>query len=367
MADNRGFSIFLKYIIVVLVITCIAAAVSAWLLRKNLRQKVIRETSLTTPNGIDSLEKIVLGGVEQYILLRGTDTSHPVLLHLHGGPGAADISIARHFDTELVKHFVVVHWDQRGAGKSYNPEIPPESMTRERIVTDVLELAEMLRTRFEAEKIYLVGHSWGSEIGVLAVARRPELFYAYVGVGQVAHDLEAETISYNYALDRAIEAGNEKAVRELKEIGLPPYDEHQEIVTQRKWLARLGGVTHQELDFNDLLKIGLTSPDYSLMDGIRFFRGQNFSANALWEEAADTNLFEEVPELEVPVYFFLGKYDYNTPFEVAERYFEELDAPEGKQLIWFEEAGHMIPYESPEEYQAQLIDTVLKETFDRSG
>jgi pimeloyl-ACP methyl ester carboxylesterase len=149
------------------------------------------------------------------LLIRGWDRSNPILLHLHGGPGSADISIARFFDTELIEHFTVVHWDQRGAGKSFSPDIPPESMTRDQFVEDIRELAVLLGKRFDVPRIYLVGHSWGSEIGALAASRYPELFHAYVGVAQVVEESEQERISYQFVLDKAREAGNQKAIREL--------------------------------------------------------------------------------------------------------------------------------------------------------
>jgi pimeloyl-ACP methyl ester carboxylesterase len=160
----------------------------------------------------------------------------------------------------------------------------------------------------------------------------------------------------------AKKSGDTIAVKELEGIGAPPYENHKELSIQRKWLERFGGVTHNNKPtFNDFLKIGLTAPDYSLLDGLRFFRGQEFSEKHMYEERLHTNLFEEVPKVDIPVYFFTGRYDYNTPFELTERYYQQLDAPRGKQLIWFENSGHMIPYEEPEKYCAELL-RVLQET-----
>jgi pimeloyl-ACP methyl ester carboxylesterase len=331
--------------------------------RALMQSRVRSATAITTPKGVESLEKVTLGGVDQWLLIRGWDRSNPVLLHLHGGPGSADISIARFFDTELIRHFTVVHWDQRGAGKSFSPDIPPESMTREQFVEDIRELAELLIKRFEVSRIYLVGHSWGSEIGALAASRYPELFHAYVGVGQVVEGTEDEQISYRFVIDQARETGNQQAIRELERIGPPPYDGVSELLVQRKWLERFGGVSRsEETTMRALIKRALSSPDYSLCDAVRFFRGQSFSSAQLWNEGLETNLFEQVPRIDVPVYFFTGRHDYNTPFELAERYYRTLDAPRGKHLIWFENAAHMLPYEVPDEYADALIHRVLKET-----
>ena len=314
------------------------------------------------PNGIESLEEVILSSVKQWVLIRGSNKSKPVLLFLHGGPGSADICVARHFDGRLVEHFVMVHWDQRGAGKSYSSNIPAETMNRDQFVNDIRELSEMLIARFGVPKIYLVGHSWGSEIGILAASRYPELFHAFICLGQVVKKNEQEDISYRFVLGIANKFRNQIAIEELEGIGAPPYDNHKELSKQRKWLERFGGVSHNnKITVKDYLKIGLTSPDYSLFDGLLFLLGREFSENNMWEERLHTDLFQEVPRIDIPIYFFAGRYDYNTPSQLAERYYQQLDAPRGKKIIWFENSGHMIPYEEPEKYSDELL-RVLNET-----
>jgi pimeloyl-ACP methyl ester carboxylesterase len=359
---KRFLKIALTYLVTPLLLLFVVITLSLLAYRGYLQRKLLEESAETAPNGIDVLQKVELGGVEQWILIRGSNKSNPVLLFLHGGPGSADISLARHFDGDLVKYFVVVHWDQRGAGKSYNSQIPVQSMKRGQFVSDICELTEMLKARFHVPRVYLVGHSWGSEIGVLAASSHPELFQAYVGVGQVVDKAEQEEISYRFALDSARKSGDEKAIAELEAIGAPPYDSYRKLAVQRRWLERFGGVSHNHrITFSQLLKTGLTSPDYSLLDGLRFFRGQEFSERHLWEERLHTNLFREVPKIDIPVYFFVGRYDYNTPSELTERYYQQVEAPRGKQLVWFENSAHMIPYEEPQKYCAEL-GRVLAET-----
>ena len=146
-------------------------------------------------DSITSLEKITLGGIKQTILIRGHDTKSPILLFLHGGPGFPEMDIAYKFQRKLEEHFIVVNWDQRGAGKSFSKKIPRESMTIEQFISDAHELIRFLRERFDKEKIYLVGHSWGTTLGLLLTQRYPELFFAYVGIGQVVNALESEQIS----------------------------------------------------------------------------------------------------------------------------------------------------------------------------
>lgn len=345
------------------VLLCVVVILSLLLFRTHLQHKVLEETRITAPNGIDLLEKVSLGGIEQWIFIRGQDKSNPVLLDLHGGPGSAEIALARFSYPGLDEHFTVVHWDQRGSGKSFSSDIDPQSMTVDQFVLDTCELVEILKERFDVPKIYVTGHSWGSLLGILTVSRHPELFYAYVGDGQLVDVLKNDTISYQFTLDKARESGNEKAIRQLEEIGPPPYD-YKRLITQRKWLDRFGGVYQSpNASKGNLLMLSLTSPDYSLVDFLRYYRGILFSLKYMLPQLYEINLFEEVQTIDVPVYFFMGRYDYNTPFELTESYYRELNAPLGVTTIWFEESGHMIPDEEPEKYCDMLVNKVLKETY----
>jgi len=224
MATKKLLKIALKYVVLPFIAICILAILSFFSVRAYVQNQVRRQTEITSPNGIESLEMVRLGGIEQCISIRGWDKDNPVLLHLHGGPGTAEILFARYLDSELEKHVVVVRWDQRGAGKSYNPDIPPETMNTDQFISDTCELAEMLRKRFDEEKVYLVGHSWGSALGALTAARYPEFFHAFVGVAQFVDATENEEMTYQFTLDRAEESGNRQALSEIKEIGVPAWD-----------------------------------------------------------------------------------------------------------------------------------------------
>ena len=146
-----------------------------------------KSTRIETPNGISSLEEIALGGLKQWIFIRGTDQDNPVLLFLHGGPGAPllGMSSSRKHDAEVIEHFTVVHWDQRGAGKSFSSDIPVDSMTLDRFVEDCNELIDYLRNRFHTQKVFIVAHSGGTIIGIKTAYKYPEKIHAYVGVAQV--------------------------------------------------------------------------------------------------------------------------------------------------------------------------------------
>jgi pimeloyl-ACP methyl ester carboxylesterase len=204
-------------------------------------------TEIHTPTGISSLEQITLGNVRQWIFIRGTDQSNPVLIFLHGGPGAPifGMSSARALDSELIKHFTIVHWDQRGTGKSYNTDIPINAMTFDRLVEDCNELIDYLRSRFNTRKVFLVAHSAGTIIGLEIAHKYPEKLYAYVGVGQIINEFEREQIWYNFILGEAEKSGDTKTQNEIKEIGPPPFDSFEQVSKIEEHVSKYGGVAHE--------------------------------------------------------------------------------------------------------------------------
>ncbi|MHA1256657.1 MAG: alpha/beta fold hydrolase [Promethearchaeota archaeon] len=315
-------------------------------------------------NSVASLEKVKIGKIDQWIIIRGHDKGNPILLFLHGGPGSIEGPFAYKFQRDLEEHFIIVNWDQRGAGKSYSRKIPKDSMTIEQFILDAHELIQLLLNRFNQEKLYLVGHSWGSILGTLVVSRYPELIQAYVGIGQVVNILDNEKVSYRYTIEQAKERGNEKALKQLKK--LEPYPEKdindtKALRKQRKWLLKFNGVMHNESGWWPHLKIALGSPEYSLKDMIKSIGGLKLSLKTLWSQLFEIDFPKQIPELKVPVYICMGRFDYNTPFELARKYFNQLQAPK-KEFIWFENSAHMLNTEESEKFNDFLINTVLKET-----
>ncbi len=311
---------------------------------------------------INSLEKITLGNVKQWILIRGQNVSNPILLFLHGGPGFPEMPFT-HIDSQrLEKHFIVVNWDQRGAGKSYKEQISKETMNIEQFLSDTYELIQYLKARFSKEKIFLIGHSWGSVLGLYTAYRHPEDLYAYVGMGQIVNVREGELLSYNYTLEKAEEADDSDAIHMLKEIGPPPYSGgYQGLSTQRMLLAKYRG-SFRKISYQDLVRYWNTSPFYSEIDKNNLMKAFVYTQNIMWEKLVDVNFFEDISKLQVPVYFFIGRYDYQTPFELVKSYFKVLDTPY-KEIVWFENSGHVPNLDEPEVYQDMLINVVLKNTF----
>jgi pimeloyl-ACP methyl ester carboxylesterase len=296
-------------------------------------------------NSIATIESIRLGEVDQTIMIRGKDMSHPILLFLHGGPGWAQIGYARHVQSELEKHFIVVNWDQRGSGKSQSNEIRGTGMTIEQLVQDAGELISFLLERFGKKKLFLVGHSCGSVLGALVAQKYPEWIHAYIGVGQFTEVERAQTIAYRHLLIHARQTRKRRAIRELTQIGYPPYKDWRELSVHLKWLTRFGGFMRSKSFFRFLVK-GFFSPEYTLSDWLRYPAGIRFSRDFLCSEIWNVNLFEQVPELKVPVYFCVGRYDFMSQHELQEQYINHLTAP-SKELVWFEKSAHCPHLEEP--------------------
>ena len=302
-----------------------------------------RTPAIHGPHGISSLERIRIGGVDQYVLIRGNDSSLPVLLFLHGGPGMPAMYLAHAFQRELEKEFVVVQWDRRAVGKSYREDIS-STLTSEQLVADTVELTNVLRSRFHQDKIYLVGHSWGTYLGMLVIARHPELYHAYVGIGQLARSSAMAEIQDEYIRQSARRMGDQNAITELEEKG-PSIRE--------TLLFRFGGEIHNAKSFMPLLLTGLAAPEYSLRDARNIPRGVSLYSRNFVYNSISGDLMDVITQVEIPVYFFTGRYDYTDPFTLTEQYFSKINAPE-KHLVWFEDSAHFLFYEEPEAFARQM-------------
>jgi pimeloyl-ACP methyl ester carboxylesterase len=303
---------------------------------------------------IHQLETVVLGNCKQYISTHTDDAENPLLLMLHGGPGTAQIGFIRHFTQPLEKEFIVVNWDQRGSGKSYKYKPDASTMTIEQFVNDAIELIKGLLKTHNKEKIYLVGHSWGTVLGLELTQRIPKLIYAYVAVSQVVNMKIGEQISYQFALDKAIEKQNEKAILDLKRIGAPPYKTFKDTIKKGEWLTELGGSTY-EIDLKKVMQKASSLKEYNIWDWVyRFAKGVYFSVEHLEKELLTVKFDETIKEINVPTWFFIGDSDYQVPFVLAEKYFTQL-AVNQKVKVDFKHCGHMIPFEKPTAFCEEII------------
>ena len=311
------------------------------------------------PNSIATLESGDLGGVRQWISIRGAAVSNPVLLWLHGGPGFTEMPFISS-QRRLEQTFVVVNWDQRGAGKSYDRQMVCESLTTEALVQDAHDLVVYLLRRFDKEKLYLLGHSWGSVIGMLVVAAYPDLFHAFFAVGLPVNTEVEEELSLTFVKDTAKHEGNLAALGELKAISFP-YANRAELAIQRKWLARFGGMLWRRELLGQIFdpQRYANSPEYLPEDWKKRATGIGFSLGCMRTEISSFDLYSLVAEIKAPVYFFLGIHDHQVPFEASVAYFDFLRAP-FKEIVWFHNSAHYPHLEETDRF-AQKIAEILRD------
>jgi pimeloyl-ACP methyl ester carboxylesterase len=312
---------------------------------RSLTPPIRDEHGKVPPDNIAKLERVIIGGVPQWVLMRGYSTRNPLILFLHGGPGMPSMYLAHAFQRSLEKNFVIIHWDRRGAGKSYSEGIPPETVRVSQEIADTRELVNLLRAKFGQSRILLIGHSYGSYLGMIVLQRFPELFYAYIGIGQLAYSDERNSDAQDEWLKAKAKETNNRQLLEQLETGVP--------IDREKWLFRFGGELHRKKSFTSLLWIGLLAPEYSIMDVLRVRKGVSFTHKNLKYDMIDGNLIDTVGRVDVPVYFFSGRYDYTDPFEFSQEYLNRLQAPR-KEMVWFEESAHFPFLEEPNRFASEV-------------
>jgi pimeloyl-ACP methyl ester carboxylesterase len=314
------------------------------------------------PGGVSLLEQVPLGGVRQWISIRGANPGLPLLLFLHGGPGSANLAKLRMQVPELEQHFVLVSWDQPGAGKSAYIGFDYSALSIDGMVSDAHELVNDLKSRFGVEKIYLLGFSWGTVLGLELAARYPEDFYAYIGVSQIVCPLESEKLSLEYVQDMARKTSNTQAIAELAGID-PSYqgkDWYQQLTTERKWLLHFNGVYHTTGSYFHEIWMMLRAHEYSLAEVSLWPGRSSASLQRMWPEVMQVDFIATIPELLVPVYFFAGRYDHNVPAQMTESYYQQLVDPAGKHLVWFENSAQDVFFDEPSRAATEIIKIANK-------
>jgi pimeloyl-ACP methyl ester carboxylesterase len=318
---------------------------------------------VVTPNGIDELRPLAINGINQWVSIRGKDRRNPILLVLHGGPGSPTMPAAYTFQTPWEDYFTVVEWDQRGAGKTYAANelaaVAP-TMTMPQMTSDADSLIAYLRARFNKQRIFLLGHSWGSALGVAVAQQHPDWLYAYVGVGQIVDMRRSETEGYEFALREARAHHDTVGQRELASIA--PYPGAVGTMTEprldlsHKWLMTYGGLTYGRSDFEYDANAWRLSPDYTARDLATVDSGSMLSLNRLLP-TLDTLSYEHVTNFRCPVFLFLGRHDYAVSHTVAAEWFTRIHAPT-KKLVWFENSAHMAMQEEPGRFLYHLLTDV---------
>lgn len=325
---------------------------------------VVRDLQrIETPDGVQETYKTRIGGIHQWISVRGEHRHNPLLLFIHGGPASPAMPSLWQFQRPVEEFFTVVHYDQRGAGKTFRetePEAIAGSIHIERFVDDAIEVAEHLRQRYGKRKLILAAHSWGTVVGMKAAIKRPDLFHAYVGMGQVLNTRLNEELSFQYGLARARAEGNQQAIAEMESIAPYPGDKpitRERIIIARKWPQHYGGLNaHRDADQDYYYGASLLSPDYDCADRKAFFAGNVYTLDKVLDEFLQVDL-ASVREFPVPVVMFLGRHDYTTPSAPTAAWLEQVKAPY-KRAVWFENAAHMIPWEEPGQTLVSLLEHV---------
>jgi pimeloyl-ACP methyl ester carboxylesterase len=296
---------------------------------------------------INELKKVDIGGIKQSILVKGQNNENPILLMLHGGPGFPLMPFSKQLK-KLEEEFIVVYWDQRGAGKSYSEEIPSNTMTIERFLKDAYEVIQLVKYEYGKERIFLAGHSWGSILGINLAHEYPSEIYAYIGISQVVDFVKGNEISYQFALKTSKERNMTDKVEKLIEIGDPHLREGiAEVSLVSSYVEEFGGTFHIPIDVGGIMG---DSEVYSTTDIDNINKGMQFSAVNLIETMVETNLVKDKKlTFEIPIIFLCGKYDYTVPSEVVLEYYEILKAP-SKEVIWLNESAHFCYLEETENF-----------------
>ncbi|HEX8474068.1 MAG TPA: alpha/beta hydrolase [Pyrinomonadaceae bacterium] len=318
-----------------------ASALAGALVYRAYRQhRNARALAVGTPGGVNEGFFARVGGVEQWLQIRGESRDNPVVLILHGGPGFSYIPFTGLFRS-WERHFTVVQWDQRGAGRTFGRcgKAGGGELTIDRLSRDGIEVAELVRRRLGKERVILLAHSWGTILGVNMVVRRPELFYAYVGTGQIVDMPRNEEVSYELLLERVRAAGDEKAVRALEGIGRPPYRDFKTWMVKGRLAVKHSPPSASGRSLPNVFAAALTAPGYSLKDAYTLFDAFGFSSERLFAELMNYDARRLGTKFEVPFFVLQGDADLQSPAAPAAEYFSSVEAPT-KELVVLKGEGH---------------------------
>jgi len=321
-----------------------------------IRDRNAQTYAITGPRHIDEASYVRIGGIDQWITIRGEDRDNPVLLFLHGGPGDVTNPWSYPYFNTWEKYFTLVQWDQRGAGRTLGKsgESIAPTMTIERMVADGIELTEYLRQHLGKPEIVLVGHSWGSVFGALMVKARPDLFYAWVGTGQVADFQQGNRVAYDLAVQTARRRGGRSAAAELEALGPPPYTDGKGWQLLYKWRSACEGA---DRFLGGLVGLALTSPGYSIRDINDWNDGQLLGSRQLFDQGTKLDRQRFAGHFAVPVFVFQGANDCSSPTSLAKEYVRSITAP-SKTFVAIPGAGHFAVFTQSDVFLQELVTRV---------
>jgi pimeloyl-ACP methyl ester carboxylesterase len=321
-----------------------------------LRARNAKQFAMDPTKGIDEASYVSIGGIEQWVTIRGQNRNNPVLLFLHGGPGDVTNPWTFALFAPWEQHFTVVQWDQRGAGRTLRktgPAVAP-TVTLDRMTQDGIELTEYLRKHLGKEKIIVVAHSFGSILGLRMVRARPELFYAYVGTGEVADSTKNYSAAYDALLKKAQAVGNQQSLEDLRRVGPPPYSSGEGFQVQRRWANHFEGADEF---LPGTIGLTLVAPGGSVQDFNDSVDGQILSGDRLVPQTASLTQKDLGLEFALPMFFFQGAEDFTTPTALAQQYLASMQAPR-KQFVPLEGCGHFAVFMCSEQFLKELVTRV---------
>ena len=329
----------------------------------NGAKEIIKDLSrIVNSNGVQENYEVTIGGIKQWVYVRGQDRANPMILFVHGGPASPLSPQMWIFQRPVEEYFTVVNYDQRASGKTYLANDTSglgNTIHIDQYVNDAIELAEYIEKKYKKKKLILMAHSWGTIISMKAALKRPDLFYAYVGIGQVISTIDNERLSYDYAAKQATLQKNDTALAELKTIFPYPGNKpitRERIIIARKWPQYYGGLTAFRHESFYLFNAPLLSPEYTLEDADAINKGSLFTLGRILPEFLAVD-FKSIKKFPIPVFMFMGRHDYTTPAAPTDTWLKNVTAPV-KKGIWFENSSHLIPWEEPGKLLISLVTYV---------
>jgi pimeloyl-ACP methyl ester carboxylesterase len=344
---------------------CLFILVVVLALRSSGKPNSIRdENGAPAPGSLSEKTFVNINGVNQGMMIQSRDTSNPVLLFLHGG--MPEYFLTEKYPTGMENDFTVVWWEQRGSGLSYSPDIPRDTINAEQLISDTLALTDYLRQRFGQDKIYLMGHSGGTFIGIQAVARAPELYHAYIGVAQMSHQLRSEKLAYDHMLEQFKANGNTEMVRKLEAAPVTMTDgtpaAYLQVRDQAMHMLGVGTTHEMKSILTGIFIPSWLNREYTLGEKVNLWRGKaQGGVSILFETMQHTDLSAQVTDFHLPIYLLSGIHDYTCNYTLAKDYFEKIKAPV-KGFYTFAQSAHSPMFEEPQKLQKILREDVLAGT-----
>jgi len=339
-----------------------------WTSSKRQPRPILDENGQVMEGSISEKRFVMINGVQQGMFIRGRSIiDNPVLLFLHGGTAMPEYFLDQKYRSGLEEYFTVCWWERRGAGLTYsaNPIPPVETLTIEQWISDTIQVTNYLRRRFDKEKIFLMAHSGGTVIGIQAAAQAPELYAAYIGVGQISYQLQSEVLSYDYMLNKYREMGNQSMAQQLEAAGpiamsssVPLPAAYMKVRDPAMHNLGVGTTRDMKSVISGIFMASWMCRDYTLREKLALWRGKFFCDKILWDTMIAMDLRKIIREVELPVYFFHGKYDHTVSYSMSKEFLNRLRAPV-KGFYTFHNSAHSPLFEEPAKMKQIIQQDIL--------